>query len=221
MDVGAFGCVALVFVVVVLVIAVIGVVAFRAERARRDRIRQWATQNGWSVTYRPKVDWWAQLPGHNRRGFTMLVAGTVAGSSVAVADYSYTEESMADSSGHRSSWTHHYIVTAVRLDKSYPPITVQSRGALSSLGRSLFGDNAAATGNEPFDKQFRVRTKQPALSHTLLGPALMAEHLAGRVPAWSISGSDLLTWQSGTIKDPAQIPHLAGALVRVAQLLGR
>jgi hypothetical protein len=94
-------------------------------------------------------------------------------------------------------------------------------GALSRLGRSMFGDNAAATGHAAFDRQFRVQTRHPALAHSLLGPALITEHLAGRVPEWSLADRDLLTWQYGYISSPDQIVTFAAPLVRVAQLLGR
>lgn len=116
---------------------------------------------------------------------------------------------------------HRYLVTAVRLTASYPPLAVQPRGGLSRLGRAMFGDNAAATGYDTFDRQFRVHTRDPAYARTLVGLALIAEHLAGRVPEWSLAGYDLLAWQSGHLSDPHQIPTLAARLVRVAELLGR
>lgn len=46
----------------------------------------------------------------------------------------------------------------------------------------MFGADATATGHKDFDRQFRVHTKNPTLVRTLLGPALITEHLAGRVP---------------------------------------
>ncbi len=155
------------------------------------------------------------------RGISLLVSGRMHNWPVGVAEYSYTTESMADSRGSRSTTTHHYLVTAVRLTASYPPLAVQPRGALSRLGRAMFGDNATATGHDPFDRQFRVHTKDPVYARAMVGPALITEHLAGRVPEWSLAGYDLLTWQSGQLSDPRHIPALAAPLVRVADLLGR
>jgi hypothetical protein len=162
----------------------------------------------------------ARLPGRNRRGVSLLISGVVSGRPVSVAEYSYRTSSR-NSDGTDSTTTHHYIVTGVRLDTQYAPIAVVSRGALSRLGRNVFGDNAAATGHDGFDREFRVDTKDPALARTLLGPALIAEHLADRVPDWSLAGLDLLTWQPGQIKDPDQIATLAARLVRVTELMGR
>ncbi|MFG2071855.1 hypothetical protein [Nonomuraea maritima] len=226
--------VALVALIITLIITLIAVVV-RAERKRQERIRQWAAHHGWTVQKRPTGDWgmghgtakrrgsssWAaRLPGKNRHGVSLLVSGVVHGRLVGVAEYSY-ETTSHDSDGSSSRTTHDYIVTAVRLDAQYPPIAVVRRGALSRLGRTMFGDNAASTGHEAFDRQFRVDTKNPALARALLGPALITEHLAGRVPAWSLAGPDLLTWQPGSISDPHQIATLVIPLVRVAEFLGR
>jgi hypothetical protein len=206
---------------VVALLVVLIVASVRRERARQRRIRGWAAHHGWMVTSRPALDWASRLPGQHRRGVSLMVSGTARGWHVGVAEYSYTTESMADSRGSRSTTTHHLLVTAVRVTASYPPIAVHARGGLSRLGRAMFGDNAAATGHDAFDRRFRVSTKDPRLSSALLGPALITEHLAGRVPEWSLAGDDLLTWRSGHLKDPRQIPELVAPLVRVAGLLGR
>jgi hypothetical protein len=66
-----------------------------------------------------------------------------------------------------------------------------------------------------------MRTYLVVAHRTLVGPALINEHLAGRVPAWSLAGPDLVMWQDGRINDPLQIEAMAGQLVRVADLLGR
>jgi hypothetical protein len=213
----ALGCLVLVALVVVLV-----VFSVRRERARQARIRQWAASRGWTVTTRPgSVEWTSRLPGRNPRGVSLILSGTAYGWPVGVAEYSYTTESMTDSSGNRSTTTHRLIVTLVRLAVPYAPVAVQPRGTLSRLGRAIFGDDAASTGHEDFDKQFRVHTKDPATSRALVGPALIAEHLAGRVPEWSVAGQDLMTWRQGRIDDPSQVEALAAHLVRVADLLGR
>ena len=76
------------------------------------------------------------------------------------------------------------------------------------------------TGNADFDRQFRVKTKDPATSRGVVGPALTAEPLAGQIPAWSLAGHDLLAWQQGNISDPSRIEALAAGLIRVATLIG-
>jgi hypothetical protein len=118
--------------VAVVVLIVMGVMGVRRERERQQRIRRWAVHHGWTITERPVVDWIARLPGHNRRGVSMLVSGMCNDRHVSVAEYSYTTKStsMADSDGRRTTTTttHHLIVTAVRLDVPYPPLISPATG---------------------------------------------------------------------------------------------
>lgn len=95
------------------------------------------------------------MPGRNRRGVTRALVGVQQGHQVSVAEYRYTETS---SSGNNttSSTTHHFIVAVVHLDGPGATIAVQHRGALSKLGRSIFGDRATALGDERFDSRWRV-----------------------------------------------------------------
>ncbi|HZM77807.1 MAG TPA: hypothetical protein VFC19_18980 [Candidatus Limnocylindrales bacterium] len=192
------------------------VIGWRVESRRKERIRQWAHHHGWIVTFSPIVDWATRLPKSRRRGVSLLVSGVVGGRPVAVAEYSYH---VPDSDGQGT--TYRYVVTAVRLPVSYQPIAVQPRGVLSRVGLAMFGGGATTIGHAAFDRDFRVHTKNPALVRTLLGPTLIAEHVARRVPFWSLAGPDLLTWQDGKIVDPSRIPATAANLVRVADLLGR
>jgi hypothetical protein len=204
-----------------VVLLVVGIVAgVRRERERQERIQRWAAHCGWHVAKSPVVDWAKRLPGQDRRGVSLLVSGWIRDWHVGVAEYSYSTTS-TDSRGSSSTTTYWYIVIAVRLTASYPPLAVHARGALSRLGRAMFGDNAEATGHDTFDRRFRVRTRDPAYARAMVGPALITEHLAGRVPEWSLEGHDLLTWRSGALDDPRQIPVLAAPLVRVADLLRR
>jgi hypothetical protein len=112
-------------------------------------------------------------------------------------------------------------VVVVRLPRPGPTVGVLPRHGLSKLGRAVFGDSATALGNESFDRAFRVYAKDPAAARQLIGPVLAGEHIAGRVPMWTLYQAELLTFQRGRITDPTQIPGLAAPAVRVAQLLGR
>lgn len=203
-----------------LVIA--GIVTARKERERRSRIARWAAHRGWRVQLNPSVPWIPLLPGTHRRGVSLLVHGHLDGRTVAVADYSYTTTSSSTDANGRSSTTtttHHLVVTAVRVPRPYPAVAITRRGAISRLGRSMFGDGPTATGVTEFDRRFRIRTRHPELVRSIFGPALIAEHLADSVPEWSIADHDLVTWRSGRITDPEQIPILTAPLMRVARHL--
>lgn len=210
-------------------LVVAGVIAVRRERERIRRIGAWAARHGWSFVKNPSVGWAARLPGRNGR-VSLLVHGAVRGYGVGVAEYSYTEKrtsyephrTTGGSAFRTSTTTYSYLVTVVSTPRSYPAVAVARRRALSRLGRVMFGDGTAAIRHPEFDRQFRVATRDPAAARALLGPALVAEQLSGRLPEWSLAGHEILAWrQNGSVTDPARIPALTAPLLRVAELLGR
>jgi hypothetical protein len=214
----------------VIAVVVVLVRTTAAERDRIARIERWAHENDWYVRHRPEAGWTDRLPGRNRRGLSLVVRGSAHGYPVAVAEYSYattttttTPTTTPNGTGRTttSTTTHHYVVTALGLGAAHPPTAVLARGAVSRLGRALFGERPTAVGHPEFDRRFRVRTDHPDVARSLLGPALVGEHLAGTVPLWDLAGHDLMTWEPGRIDDPRWIPARADALVRVAMLLGR
>lgn len=221
-------CVLLVGGVVALAV-VLGKAQAAAERKRRQAFSDWAKPHGWFVTANPVVDWPARLPGHNARGVTLVLSGPMRGHQVLVGEYAYTESHTSTSSDGQGgtttsthTTTHRYVVVVVRLTRPGPSMAVYPRGAFSRLGRALFGDSATALGHEEFDRRFRIVTREPDAARRVLGPALVAAHLAGSVPAWNLHGHDLLTYQSGTLgRDPQRVPGFAEPLLRVAELLGR
>jgi len=217
------GCTCLVALVVVAV-----VVSARKERQRREALRQWAWRSGWAYAERPATEWTSRLPGRNRRGVSLMLSGVVANFPVSVAEYTYTETrssstpgSSGTSSSSTSTTTYHFVVVVVRLPRPGPAVEVVPRHGLSKLGRAMFGDKPTAIGYEPFDRAFRIGSRDPVAGRHLVGPLLAREHVAGQVPPWSLYGADLLTCQRGRIGDPTSIPGLAAPLIRVATLLGR
>jgi hypothetical protein len=107
----------------------------------------------------------------------------------------------------------------VRLRRPGPTIAVVRRGAMSRLGRSLFGDRATAIGYEPFDRAYRVTAGDPRVVRSVLGRDLVAEQVAGWLPDWSLYGDELLAFQEGRIGEPTSIPAQFGPLLRVADLV--
>jgi hypothetical protein len=215
--------------IVVVLIVIAAVVSARRERERREALRQWAARHRWTYEERPAAPGWtSRLPGRDRRGVSLMLTGVVGGYPVGVAEYSYTDTSTSttrsadgSSSTSTSSTTYHYVVVVVRLPRAGPSVEVQPRHALSKLGRAVFGDRATALGHEPFDRAFRVGAKDPRAVRQLIGPALVEEHVAGRVPAWSLDGADLLTYRNGRLDGSEGVADRAAPLVWVATLLGR
>jgi hypothetical protein len=219
-------------VVTVTLTVVLVVVAGTVRRRRRERwrfeVRGWAKRHGWQVLFDPHADWTDRLPGRNSRGVSMLLVGTIGGRQVGVANYSYTTTSTStstDANGHMTTTTttdnHDEIVALVWVRTPTPAVTLHQRGAISRLGRRIFGDSATATGHAEFDRRFRIESYPPDAARALFGPALMAEHLANLLPLWSLYNGVLLAHRPGEIEDPASAPAMVAPLVRVADLLGR
>ncbi|MDG6110293.1 hypothetical protein Daura_49480 [Dactylosporangium aurantiacum] len=210
------------FGVVVALIVVSAVVAARRERERREALRVWAKRHGWQVVERPQVEWGRRMPGGNRRGVSLALFGTLGGRPVAVGDYSYTTTSTStDANGatHTTTTTHHYIAVVVRLRTPRPSVAVHRRGGGSKLWRSMFGDRATAVGIEAFDRAYRVNAQDASLVRAVIGGTLIAEHVAGWLPDWSVEGNELLTFVQGRIGAPERIPAQVGPLLRVAELI--
>jgi hypothetical protein len=210
--IGAFLTIAIVF----------AVIARRRERQRREALQYWAVRNHWQYQPRPDVEWWRRMPGRNRRGVVLALSGTVGGRPASIAEYMYTTTSTttgADGATATTSSTHHYVLYVVRLRHAWPTIAVHHRGAMSRFGRTLFGDRATALGYEPFDSAYRVSAERPEAAREIFGRSLVAEHVAGRLPEWSLYGDELMTYVTGRIGDPAMIPAQFAALVRIADLI--
>jgi hypothetical protein len=202
-------------------IAVALLVDGRLDRRRRDWIGQWAAQHGWTVEKDSAVGWTSRLPGRDPYGVSLVVSGMVNGRRFSVADYSYIRfQPVRSESTSRTGTPRHLIVAVIQLGESYPPVAVQPRRTLSRLRRVWFGDRATATGHAEFDRRFRVVAQDPA-ARGLVDPALIVEHLAGRVPPWSVAGTELLNYQPGELRDPGQVLVAVGALSRVVELFGR
>jgi hypothetical protein len=158
----------------------------------------------------------------------LLLTGLIGERQVSVGNYVYETTSTSTSTGADGSTsttttthTHHLIVVVVPVHDAAPSLTLHQRGAVSRLGRRIFGDPATATGHEEFDRRFRIESMTPDAARAQFGPRLIAAQLAGEVPVWSLHNGTLLTYQQGRIKDPAMAPGFAAGLVRVANLLGR
>jgi hypothetical protein len=211
-------------------IALVGVVFFTVvhfvdavpERRRRDRIRQWAAQLGWTEQDPRTAPWTSRLPGTDPHGVSLMFSGEVDGRRFTVAEYTHIpSQPVRRPSTSRTGPPRHLVVVAIPVEASHPPVSVRPRGVLSRLRRIVGHGSAVATGNTGFDRQFQVTTEDPAAARRLLGPTLVTEHLAGRVPPWSVAGTELLGHWLGRIENPNQVRGLVASLARLAQLLGR
>ncbi|MEU1205632.1 hypothetical protein [Nocardia sp. NPDC005825] len=194
-----------------LLMIVHGIKASNADRERKERLWQWARANGWQIQEHALVPWTDRLPGRRRQGLGVMVTGMIGGRWVTIAEYTYTD----------TETTQHYVVVRIMLDRPHPSVAVERRGLGSQFERALFGDKPTATGNVLFDSCYAITAPDRSAAKTLVGPPLIAAHIEGRLPSWSLLGNELLTYTTaGKFQHPNQILAYAGPLLRVADLLG-
>lgn len=101
----------------------------------------------------------------------------------------------------------------VTLRTALPSLTVRPRAGLSRLARARFGGGTQST--KLFDQRFRVQG-DAAAAQRVIPPALLADHIAGVVPPWSVRDTELMTYHRGRLRHPETIPELVGPLLTVA-----
>jgi hypothetical protein len=213
-----------------------------ARHRRWTLLRQWARANDWTLVARPVVDWGARLPGGDKHGVTLALtgeiggehgvtpvlagatgdqravppalAGGVGGRRTSVGEYSF-EESAHTPAG-TTTTTHEFVVPVLHLDRPSGYLGVLPCDVLERWGQSLFGAGAPI-GVDDFDAAYRV-VGDPVRGAYEIGPELVAAHVAGVAPPWTLYGTELVTWRPGRI-DPAHLGEQVGPLHLVARLL--
>ncbi|MBP2334011.1 hypothetical protein JOF41_000189 [Saccharothrix coeruleofusca] len=219
-------------VVVMIAFAVLAVAALliaagvAADRKYRATVSAWAAAQGWRYREGGGGPWTACLPRGDARKVRLQVEG-FRHYPVTVAHYQYdttSTSSKTDMNGQStrstSTTTHHLTVHVVHLPFTYPPIAVRRRGLGSRIARGAGYRDGKATGDEEFDRRFRVRVDDPAVVPALITPALVRAHLDGVVPEWSLAGADLVSTSTGRIRVESVFSGL-DPLLRVADLLVR
>jgi hypothetical protein len=191
-------------------------------RRRWERLRDWANRNGWTITPRPLGIWYQDGPFEYPRRVAIALTGTVRGHQVTVTEYMYQNGRLGKGI---TSW-YRFVVVSIWLRREYPLTEVHARGFASSLGRMLTGEQElplreVATGRVDFDRRFRLTSLDPDTARRVVGAPLVAAHLAGEVPSWRASGTELTAHAHGRITSPDRIGTLTAPLLRVADLLDR
>jgi hypothetical protein len=197
--------------------------ARRRERERANALVAWANSLG--MTAFPagtQVRWTERLPGRADNGIRYLFSGQRVGRTVGIAEYAHHETTTTTVNGQpqTTTTTHHYLVCVVDVSTPYPAIEVVERGSGSKLWRWLTGPKDTEIGVAEFDERFRIATEEPDAARQLIGPTLIQAHLAGTVPPWSLSGTDLLAYWPGRLEPQSALPAL-DALLYVASQFGK
>jgi hypothetical protein len=181
---------------------------------RRAQLREWARANAWTLVAKPVVDWGARLPGGDKHGVTLALSGAVDGRRTSIGEYSF-DEAVTTAAG-TTTVTHEYVVLVLHLDRPSGYLGVLPCEVLDRWGRTLLGVGAPI-GDEDFDDRHRV-VGDPARAAYTVPAELVAAHVAGLVPPWTLYGTELVTWLPGRI-DLAHLGEQVGPLHLVAGLL--
>ena len=219
LGVAAGGC----LVAVALLIALVAVASRGRSHRRRTRLQQWSEANGWTLVAKPVVDWGSRLPGGNKHGVSLALFGELWGRHTSIGEYSFAETTTTSApdghggtTGATTTSTHQYVVVVLHLDQPSGYLGVLPRGVLSRWGLTLFG-GGSSIGQEAFDKHYRV-VGDPATAAYRLPGELIAAHVEGTAPLWTLYGTELVTWFPGRI-DLDRVADLAGPLHQVATML--
>jgi hypothetical protein len=212
---------ALPFLLFFVAVPIIGYIAYRGwkqEQKRRELLLQWSTNSGY--TYAARDDSWCQRwtgapfgQGDHRQAQN-IVTGQKGEHYFATFDYSYETHS-TDSKGNRTTTTHRYVVTALRLPAYLPRLQVTPEGFFSRIGNALGLDDIELE-SEDFNRRFRVHSNDRKFATDVLSPRTMEALLARPDTSWRIEGPDILTWQDGRLTPAAAMAMCAGLETVVA-----
>jgi hypothetical protein len=209
------------FVVVlgVLLAVSVGVWTYLRDQKRRQVLQQFALAKGWryvaeddSLAVR-----WSDTPfgqGDRRRARNVLM-GLERGRPMVAFDYSYETES-TDSQGRRSRTTHRYSVVAVALPVPLPRLQVTPEGVLRRAAEAIGIGAGVELESEDFNRRFTVTARNPKFASDVLTPRTMEALLAAPPTAWRIEGSDMLSWDSGTLT-PVDVLARLSTMLRVVE----
>lgn len=227
-------------VAAVVVIAVVVALNHAVERRYSRTVAEWAAARGWRFREGGGGAWASRLPKGVRSGVRLEVEGTVTGVAhtypVTVAHYWWqTQHQQAVQHArqvmvgkqYQTKWetrwetrtvTHDLTVHVVRLPRPVPQIAVEPRGLGSRAARSVGLSGGRETGDDQFDRKFKVETAAGPAESFQLPAALLRAHCDDAVPLWSAHGHELLSTQDHKLR-PATIDDFTRRLVRVADSL--
>lgn len=197
---------------VLLVLFAIGMVAFAilgwwASVKRRERLKAWATTNGWTYTPsdRSLVDFSRMQPfgvGHSKRA-TDVLAGRYDGHSALSFTYRWT----TGSGKNQTTQTVHIV--GMVLPTYLPTVELTPEGLGARLAK-LVGAQDLQFESEDFNRRFRVASSDAKAAHAIVHPRLMERMLRPDTvgSTWRIEGNWILTWATGA----TDLDRLAGRL---------
>jgi len=204
-----------------------GILAFAAVVVVLGRLRageamatleSWARTSGWTIERQPDTGWTRRVSGRDDDRVTFAVRGVVDGRAVAVAEYHYSK-AYNGALGRRGQ-TYDRVLLVAQLRRPARTVAVSRRKSWQRSQHFMERDRPTSVGVEAFDLEYRVEAPDVRAVRMVIGEHLIAEHIAGRLPDWSVEGTEVLTYRDGRLGgDLSGIPTQFSAILRVAELI--
>ena len=151
--------------------------------------------------------------GRVHRPGAFALYGVVAGRPVAIAECFLSTQNTAKQEPEP------FVLLMAGLRKPVPTIAVHQRLDWERTERRLALDRPTFVGDDAFDQEYRVVAPDPAAARAAIGPALIAAHVAGKLPDWSVRGTEVLTYRAGNVGMLTSIPNQFTSVMLIADLI--
>jgi hypothetical protein len=210
-------------VIVIVAVIVTGVIfALHAAKKRREAFQLLAARLGFSFS----PDHNRQIPeqfgfldklaqGSNRYAYNVL-NGNYRGYPVTAFDYHYQTQS-TDSKGNRQTHHHHFSFFILRLERSFPELTIAPEGIFSKIVQAFGYDDIDFESHE-FSRKFCVRSKDKKFAYDICHARMIEYMLANRDLSIEIEDAVLAIGFSSCLDPERFEPNLA-RLVEIRSLM--
>ncbi|MDL4776397.1 hypothetical protein [Actinomadura xylanilytica] len=206
-------------------VVVVGGNVWGALSRRRDGshgLSAWAREHGWYYCHGT-----IRVPWHDLMGLSSFrVRRLLHGRSGALwADVCHCTYETRGNSGTGSGWTHStttvhdIVVAAAELGGGRPGMEVHRRGLGSRMARALGKRAEVESGDDEFDRRYRLESGDPDAARPFLSPELVQAHLRDEITPWRLERGTLIVVEDGVL-EPAEIGRRLQNLERIAVLLG-
>jgi hypothetical protein len=211
-----------VFILIAVLMVGLAILGGIAARKRREALAVLAARLG--LQYDPAKNYhWADqfeflnklAQGSNRYAFNIL-SGQYEGREVMVFDYHY-ETYSSDSKGHRQTHHHYFSFFILRLEKSFPELTISREDIFSKVAQAFGYDDIDFESHE-FSRKFCVRSKHKKFAYDVCHGRMMEYLLANPDLNIEIEGPALAIGFSHTLK-AEQIEANLRRLLQLRQLM--
>jgi len=119
----------------------------------------------------------------------------------------------------KSSTTYHFSIASVDTNYAFPEVAIQREGLWDKVKR-LFGDDDIRTGNEEFDKTFRIECSNEAFVRSLLMSEMQEQIAAQPFTGIYLTGGKAVVLKFG-LAQPAELERMLNLASIIAENAAR